>query len=350
MLQVLPLLILGLGGMGTLCIRYIKEKLIERYGMIPPFIQLLAFDTTGQERGGKDLANNEFRNLLNFPTGKIITAIITGASSEYDHIREWFPDNLPARNFIAGVEAIKAMGRLIYFHNRDSTIHDLISAKILHLTDAALPDAANEAGFKLATDRGTHTYVICSLCGGTGAGMFLDVTYDLRWWLSRKVDIIESTGCFVLPEAFPLTGHSQQRLYANCYASLMELEHYMSKGNWRVRHRSETVEVVEPPFQYCYLFNGERMFDTVGKDDVARIIAEAVVAVNLSPVGKQLLDNIAIIRPNLSQLDDYGKLLAYSFMGISRMEVEEDDTRTRAKEALRYEVANRLVGQATGRI
>ena len=83
MLEAMPLLILGLGGMGTLCIRYIKEKLIERYGMIPPFIQLLAFDTTGQERGGKEdslhipLSQKRVgKGLVQKPVTKLISLII----------------------------------------------------------------------------------------------------------------------------------------------------------------------------------------------------------------------------------------------------------------------------------
>ncbi len=69
-------------------------------------------------------------------------------------------------------------------------------------------------------------YVVASLAGGTGAGLFLPITLYLKKYLeSRRCRIVSSRAVLAMPDIYETCFSSEQRVksYANAYAALREL-------------------------------------------------------------------------------------------------------------------------------
>ena len=68
-----------------------------------------------------------------------------------------------------------------------------------------------------------NIYIVGSICGGTGGGLFLDVAYELRYLQSQR-ELPEKSrikGLFALGDVYDAL---TKRVLANTYASLRELE------------------------------------------------------------------------------------------------------------------------------
>ena len=82
-------------------------------------------------------------------------------------------------------------------------------------------------------------FVVGSVCGGTGAGMFLDVGYPLTNLWKRKWTRFNTKVCalLALPSVFSDLTHGTERIRSNAYVSLKELDHFMSKDVYTDRTR-----------------------------------------------------------------------------------------------------------------
>ncbi|MFM6613220.1 MAG: tubulin-like doman-containing protein, partial [Dolichospermum sp.] len=77
----------------------------------------------------------------------------------------------------------------------------------------------------LIIEPGLNIFVVGSLCGGTGSGMFLDVGYTLKNLYGE--DGAQILGYLVIsPELYGNT----TSMIANTYAALQELNYYSSPG------------------------------------------------------------------------------------------------------------------------
>ena len=86
----------------------------------------------------------------------------------------------------------------------------------------------------LRPDPSPQVWLVGSLCGGTGSGIFLDVAYIIRDLLQSRSTFLPN-GIFVLPQAFmpSMTGKVdlQRRIQANTYAALLELTELMNDAD-----------------------------------------------------------------------------------------------------------------------
>ena len=187
-----PALIVGLGGTGALVATYVKKNLMETSGGIWPLkeVKMLAFDTdtkqpeingqvqireVGQSTGTVRLAHGEFF----FIGGNVQALTREVAKGNHPHIQSWLMADWYLRtlsdkifNLNEGAGQFRQFGRLAVFKNvatpANSTIYNTL----------------NDALVKLSRDNPGMTnlqvFVISSLAGGTGAGMYADVTYLIR--------------------------------------------------------------------------------------------------------------------------------------------------------------------------
>ncbi len=104
-----------------------------------------------------------------------------------------------------------------------------------------------------------RVYVVASLAGGTGSGMFLDVAYC-------GAEPAEADGLRVArsdrrvrgPAGGPGVSRRRSRS-GNTYAALTELNHYSRPDTTFTAHYDErhgTIREKEPPFTRCYLVPG----------------------------------------------------------------------------------------------
>ena len=163
---------------------------------------------------------------------------------------------------------LRPLGRLAFVDNYRS-IAKRIEAEIVALCSQDTPhnsDSVYDLGLRTSRPR---VYVVCSLTGNTGSGMFVDVAYLLRKLLNEQGhQDAEIVGLFYLPMA--RRDAVSAGSLAHCYAALAELQHYCQPNAVFSAHyetaasmaKGERVRTVGPAFQRCIMlplpeFNGK---------------------------------------------------------------------------------------------
>ena len=125
------------------------------------------------------------------------------------NIRDEFYDRLlpSGREVSEGAGQLRLLGRLAFFSGLQHIYQELAWAKDI-LGEATGPDS-----------RKLRISIFCSLAGGTGSGMFMDLAILLRKKLFEDALI---SGYFLLPEIFSSLSQAD-RIWANSYAALREL-------------------------------------------------------------------------------------------------------------------------------
>lgn len=191
---------IGLGGTGRDVLMRIRRLIVDRYGNFKqlPVISFVHIDTdqasnrvtglrTGNSYHGVDLrltkaervsagiSSSEVSNMVKELSRR--SSNYEGLPGAYDNIKEWFPPqllkNLKAIN--EGAQAIRPVGRLAFFYNYRKIKQAIISAEQrTRGHDSFLLRKG------LRVENRLNIFVVGSLCGGTGSGIFLDIAYTLR--------------------------------------------------------------------------------------------------------------------------------------------------------------------------
>ena len=228
---------IGLGGTGRDILMRIRRLIVERYGDFKqlPIISFVHIDT---DKGASNTTGlrtgNTYHGVdLRFTDAEKVAATITryevdnmvkelsknvsnydGSPGVYSNISSWFPpqllENLKAID--EGAQAIRPVGRLAFFHNY---------RKIKTAIESAEQRTRGHSAFMLRNnwqvDNKLNVFVVGSLCGGTGSGIFLDIAYCLRQMYDDND--AQTVGYFVMsPQLYGATSDQ----YANTYAALKE--------------------------------------------------------------------------------------------------------------------------------
>jgi eukaryotic-like serine/threonine-protein kinase len=229
-----PALIVGIGYTGLRVLQRIKKSIQDRFysPTAVPAVRLLYIDTDPETQ---TLANADapWDGLAGLSNDSIFPARLNRASHYLKPqvngrapLEDWFDLQLLYRlPRIPSTVGLRPLGRLA-FADHYRNLHQKFATDLeLCLNPQALTDSQVNTGLEIATNR-PRVYVIASLAGGTGSGMFLDVAYALRYRLKRlgytDPDVV---GMLTVPpegSAAELAAHAQ----ANTYAALTELHHY----------------------------------------------------------------------------------------------------------------------------
>jgi hypothetical protein len=289
-----PTLIIGLGGTGGDILLRIRKKFFEKFGGIDefPIVSYLWFDT---DKNYKDVGAKQFARKVDFSGTEehLITIADTGAITGnldkeiYRNIASWWPTGLkiiPHLDDGAGqYRPYSRLGLFYHYSRADSSIRQAIldalgkiqnPASINKVMNSPKLQRLNYAADLDAGKR--NVYLVGSLAGGTGSGMFLDMARIVRYLASDAILV----GFLATSRFFP---HAKPRMHANTYAALLELDYYNSHDflpNWS---NDELFSALRPPlFNYCYLLdtpNAAHLKLGAGADDHRKIyetIAENV--------------------------------------------------------------------------
>ncbi|HIE24271.1 MAG TPA: hypothetical protein EYP68_08610 [Candidatus Korarchaeota archaeon] len=276
-------LIIGLGGTGVLTCKLTKKLFSEEFGgqeNIPINVKFLSIDTkTPPER-----EESAYPRLpQDADIGKIVADVPKEdfriiQSDRYladnPEVKEWLARPLPIEDASGGAWEIRQAGRLAFWRHRRGSrgIQQPISSVIDYLTGAeirgGLPDYIN-------FEPGLDVFIINSLAGGTGSGMFFDVAGIIK----QRFPETEITLISLLPEPFVSridSNRSISQLYANTYATLKEIDYYMrdraanTDHRWKVtysKRRGDSVEIGSKcPFRPTNLFDSVFLIDKVNRD------------------------------------------------------------------------------------
>jgi serine/threonine protein kinase len=223
----LPALIVGLGGLGRKVLQEFRTSLRKRGPAETwPHIRLLNIDTdsTAYERAIQE-PNSELR-----PEEFLVTPF-KGLSHylkrqhERQEMEPWLPFN-QLTNVARGqtwAGGWRALGRLACVSS-DKTIAMRLRQELeACANELTLRDVAQRTSLGLRTTR-PRVYVVTSLTGGTGSGMFIDLAGALRRELHRIGHArAELVAVLLAPMA---QRNAEARGVANSYAALRELKHF----------------------------------------------------------------------------------------------------------------------------
>lgn len=320
--QMRPTLLVGLGGTGQKVLVQLKARFKRNYGEVPRPVEFLAFDT---DQGVEETAvmgervrltpGTELHNIGNVETAEIVQHL-----SRYQAMAAWMSEDkekFPIRAVTMGAQQVRPLGRLAFFWHVGDIYNTLLSA-VSRLTHLELE----------AEKRGINVFVVSSVCGGTGAGIFLDMAYLIRHVVNQSN--IRGSSCYVngilaLPSVFPTV--DPQGIESNAFAALAELDYLMENPSWSVDYGNPRVTGVnfqaQRPFNICYLIDArnENGQGLQGLEEIAPMIAEAVYLQVSSQVGDanaSAFDNVHILgQTTVNVASDESRPTAYSSLGTA---------------------------------
>ncbi len=327
MKKIQPSVVIGLGGTGVNTVIYLKKKLSEQAPDSARFVRFLAIDI--DELKGEapsaglfgdnirlDPEKNEFLRIADQTRGN--------EARNIPEISSWFPEE--AYRFLPlaeGARQAKPVGRLAFF-----LAHDDITRWLNRLTDKLVTPEVM-AAFPGIRAGELNIYIVSSVCGGTGGGLFYDIAYELRY-LQQQAQLPDKSrikGLFALGDVYDSVS---KRVLANTYASLREL-------NWGQRENASfhpvypdgTRNLIKTrAFDALYLFgdSNESSIEFSSPDDFAQLCAEFIFLDSGSDTQEAGDSLSAMIQSNRNNAEVYtmnydadGTPRCYSALGLCKI-------------------------------
>lgn len=270
-----PTLVIGLGGTGKNIILALKKMIAENceHGMADfPFLKMLSIDTDRAMPHAQSAIKTVTDESLYLNPNREVFQLqanfgIAPDLNDYPQIHDWFPNSLKANlspaELSRGASQKKPIGRFTFAWNA-SEIYEEIYSFMRAPVDVKMAIDKN-IGSKLSKE--INVFICGSVCGGTGAGTFLDTAYLVRHCnhIAGAGYQVKIFGMLALASMFDgIQGTANVR--QNCYASLVELDHFMNKINCENPYRSfipaykdfkpdYTTSGSTKPFDYPFLFD-----------------------------------------------------------------------------------------------
>jgi len=250
-----PTVLIGLGGTGGDVLLKVRKKIFERYGSPSdfPVVQFVYIDTdtTNQHIDSQLVEEFKFNPQERVDAIVLDTAKYTRNLNQQPLIKAWWYPTLHDLGQVKeGAGQIRGYSRLAFFVNFD-TIKNAIN-NALNMAMASSSTMWDKYRIQVDTSKGAYIYVVASLAGGTGSGMFIDTGYLCKTLAAG----VTTVGFLVFPGIFLL---NQERIFANSYAALKELEHFTFPENpfdyeWTQGYPPRNKRPLPPPaYNYCYL-------------------------------------------------------------------------------------------------
>ena len=304
-----PTLVVGLGGTGHATLVWLKAALQEAFGTeVFKTVRLLLIDTADEDfhaRGSDGrlvrLGSDEKLVIGYVPTTRVLQNL-----DRYPAMQDFITKDLSAQAITAGAKQTRKLGRLALMYHFNSIVPPLENILFnlcnIRLPDLQIGDAARETG-RVVDIQGLNAFIVTSICGGTGSGIFLDIAFLIRniaFRLGLPEEFVFVNAALVLPTVFREV-HDREPLEANAYAALQELD-YLNRVNKfkKVYPRDWKVEVPRRPFDVCYLVDAinQRGKTLENLAQVAPMLADCIRLQIASQVGqaqRSVFDNIHIL-------------------------------------------------------
>ncbi len=333
-----PTLVVGLGGTGYKIAVRLKARLREQFNDTDDYrkaVRFLVLDTayenfTARQPNHPDrpavglAAGSEFVRISDVPLQDLMTM-----RHEKAGIHSILPHVLRSSHIDQGAQQVRRFGRIALFHRYDE-IEKHVGPIIRDLLRIGRDNDTSD-NTRIDERQRLRIYIVCSVCGGTGSGTFIDMAYILRHLAQKAGNMpardVEIVGMFLLPEAFPnILSTGANNLRANAFAALLDLEYFNQDTlDDEVLYdeviKGQAIRVAGKPYNLSYLIGGgNRQGGTLdGVEQIAPIIADSIMAITFTRVGKQLDATIDNIRVVLDNYDIAGYRRSYSAIGLSKI-------------------------------
>jgi len=332
-------LVIGIGGTGKEVLLQLKRKFLATgYAdtLNQPYFKLLSLDFASEpiptlypinSNSQKVGLNSDEFILLN---SENIKQRLNNLEQEINipYFKNWYPDM--KNNIIrmgtaqSGAAQWRPLGRVGYFEYAE-IFQKNIEKKLDQLMSVTYDTKSRTPSNQVVV------YIVCSMAGGTGGGIFFDTAY----FLGNLQPNIKKIGMFLLPEVhcdFDKLG----RTFANTYAGLKELTAFsnQTKSFFAKYPKGRSIKV-EPsghssPLDLIYLYDKQIGSDTVATDisQIAEIMSESIYLdtsnefisqaqesahINLNQSINELsekcvfnaIGNISLVLPSINELKKY---------------------------------------------
>ena len=268
-----PTLFVALGGTGKEIVLRLRRRILQNDWGTPgharrlraisdfPIASFIYFDTDTTEAVQTDRAQAAdplsravaFRDAERLQHGVDVMRYMRELDS-YPHIRSWLPEgDLASINTEKGAGQVRSISRLLFFDQFSRFQHMVQEQGNAVLNNIGRQRQLAELGLDIEHE--LRVVVVASSAGGTGSGSFIDAGLAIRSMRDPKpaqVDLV-----LLLPGGF--RGAGLQRVNANSYAALMELEHAMRPGAAPPYVDRWTADGARPlplaPYNECYLLD-----------------------------------------------------------------------------------------------
>ena len=243
--NVAPTIVIGLGGTGKEVLLRLRRRFYERYGLFGfPTIGYLWIDTDTRNRNIDDQPLDHIMEQVMFREEERVSAEVPGEAfmGYFDdkrvspHIFRWLDPKLAALGQVLnGAGQVRPLGRLAFFHTYSDIRSklDKLSAKVR--AQNAVEQMRDQ--HKIVVDASLlDVMIVFSVAGGTGSGMFLDTAFMCRDALYKP----NITGYLMLPSVFSDAIKGSEKIFANAYAALKELEYYSYRKDFAAQGRKDS--------------------------------------------------------------------------------------------------------------
>jgi hypothetical protein len=330
-------LIIGVGGTGHQIMLDIRKRLTEKYGSLDklPIVSFLLLDTD-QAIFSK---NPDYDDAVNLDNADKIHTSVHGVDAlrknlrEHPHLRNWLDPRVLTGDIDQGAGAVRARGRLAYFWNYNQIARRL-EEQMLQITKDSSKETAIRNGLQVG--EGITVYIVGSLLGGTGSGMFLDLAYTVRNKFKNQ-RMLETVGMFSIPPNSEAVAVDNR---PNAYAALLELNHYTdATTTFTSQYQADIppMEDADPPFRYTYLADTSSpaaQLDSV--KDLVEMIGHSIFLDLTSEFQRQKKSNRNNFDQFLITTDGLGCPQNYMGFGLSAIQFPKDKVMAAC--------ANRLAG------
>lgn len=286
--EFMPTILIGLGGTGKEVLLRIRRQFVEKYGSIDnfPITSYLYIDTDNapSEESGIARERDYLINDIDFqPSEKIFNPVnpsdYINRINDVPHIKKWLNTSgeigkLGTMNTGAG--QIRPAARLAFYHNFDEITQKLLSAKSRITDSRSINMVKDKHKIKNVNTEKINVYIITSVSGGTGSGMFIDFGFLIRNIFKNQA----ISSCYILlPKIFQ--GYGKERIFANGYAALTELEYYNLKNTFSVSWKKNEPMTFQPGvYDDVYLIDGENYknlsLSDISNKDIYKMIADTI--------------------------------------------------------------------------
>ena len=183
----------------------------------------------------------------------------------------------------------------------------MLETKLSNLDKSRDMETAQTRGFPVVGNY-QLIYVVSSLCGGTGSGMFMDTAHRIRAQVRNNARIV---GIFYLPdvlEAEITSDLQRRRIRANAYAALKELNYFQETQSFKALYPSEQRELPDTPyapFDFIFLV-GRTNRDgrsLARKSDAEQMAAHLIQMMAISHLSSEILGlEVNVVRERLYDL------------------------------------------------
>ncbi len=301
--KIRPTLFISLGGTGMKVSIRLRRRILnaiwagnERVQLLSdfPVAQFINLDLDAGDvtQDGKSIKTDLLAEQVAFtPEEKIIERLdlnkyVSSADElkRHRHIADWFPLT-PAKlrelqiDPTKGAGQIRALSRL-YFFDKYPMIRDRIRDKLSRLLSnvGAQANRLKKLGLEIEPGK-VRVVVIGSAAGGTGSGTFLDTGYLVKALLQEQNIDGKADLFLLLPGGF--VRHNIDRVQANGYAALMELETAM-RGSARLVSRwdegHDNLQIPSRPYDDVYIIDNVNLAQTKTdrQQDVYEMLADGL--------------------------------------------------------------------------